>query len=141
MHQSYALQRQDIVNGVQRINETEEDDPQGEVQMAETQKQWPFLFYKRWQDKHFQLLTGNTIDLAVADYKENFLELLIDYMTSCGSDSSMTNVVLRRQWQRNGCNVEVQFLIAMTIISNYFHETGNLFVAAEVNDTVAHYFL
>ncbi|XP_034252579.1 uncharacterized protein LOC117652054 [Thrips palmi] len=98
MHKSYALQRQDIlnyatVNEIDDEDEESEDNPQGVRQIAVIRRHWPFLFETKWQARHFQQLIGTTIDTAIQDFTTNYSEMLMDYLTSCGSEKAMAAMI------------------------------------------------
>ncbi|XP_034252576.1 uncharacterized protein LOC117652051 [Thrips palmi] len=136
MHQSYGLQRQDIVQGTRIIEEEETEDadlPENNQQCIQRLRdEWPFLFQTKWQSAHYLQLTAAPIDLAIAQYAEEHLTLIMDYLLTNNTDTAIKCLILKKQWEAANSNPKTRFMLAVTMIATYFQEDiKSFFLKAE----------
>lgn len=106
-------------------------------ELLRLQSEWPFLFQLRWQADHFLKLTGFVVELAVNDYVNTHLETLIMFLCSTGTEAAIKNIAIRHLWERNGRDRDLNLLIAIMMIANYFNEDYHVFIkTAEVQSLI-----
>lgn len=67
------------------------------------------------------------------DFCENSLRILIQFLTSSNTESGAKNTAENWQWEDAGRKPQVQLLLAIKMIANYFGEkTDDFLTTAEV---------
>lgn len=95
-------------------------------QLEKLKEEWPFLFLQPWLATHFQLLTGETLDRAIVDWKAGHAKTTLLFLTSSAStlneDSNIQNIAEKSKWEEAGQSENVQVLLILKMLSNYFNE-------------------
>ncbi|KAK3928348.1 Methionine--tRNA ligase [Frankliniella fusca] len=149
MHKTFSLQREDIVRAVENIknlqNEINEEEEEEEkidegilylktdhpvlisgTELEKLKSEWPFLFHLEWQARHFQLLTGELVDLPLREFCDDQLDGNITFLVS--QQDIVSNPAIKLTWEKYGSNEKVKFMIFIMMLANYLAEDHSSFI-------------